>query len=323
LTDRIEKHSVEVTEKNSVAVCLDVGGTSLKSGLVTEDGSPVPGSLQTDPVDSGGSADSILFSFSLPVRRLLAGAAAARLGVIGIGIAICGPFDYERGISLMKGVGKYDALYGMNVKERLRGMLGAPDRIPLRFDIDSSCFARGEVCYGAGVGWDRVIVFTIGSGLGSAFAVDRRIVLEGPGVPWLGWIAGQPHRGGILNDFICRDALLRRFHALGGSAGDVEEISRRARAGQAAARRVFEEMGVELGGFLATHNVEEFGARCLVFGGRISHSFDLFAGSLRQALAGLRRVEAVLPAADIETSALKGAARYVFETSKGGGHAPV
>jgi predicted NBD/HSP70 family sugar kinase len=303
--------------RESVAICMDVGGTSLKSGIVRSSGSIVDGTLRDDPVDSHGSAGSILRSFASPLASLLGRASAARLDAAGICIAICGPFDYAHGISLMRGVGKYEALFGVNVKERLSGMLEVPAGTPLLFDIDSSCFARGEVWTGAGAPFSRVIVFTVGSGLGSAFSVDRRIVLEGPGVPWLGWIAGQPHRDGILNDSIGRDALMRRYRQLGGRAPDVEAIARSAREGDEAARRVFAEMGSELGAFLAGHNVEEFGAECLVFGGRISRSFDLFAGPLREALGRTACIRAILPAADIESSALRGAARYVFDGGNG------
>jgi glucokinase len=322
-SNEIDWQFPDMENQRQVAVCMDVGGTSLKSGILTAEGSLVPGSHHDDPIDTHGSAEAILRSFASSLRRSLDETSAARCAVSGVCIAICGPFDYARGISLMRGVGKYEALYGVNVKERLQGMLPFPDGTPLLFDIDSSCFARGEVWFGAGASFDRVIVFTVGSGLGSAFAVNRRIVLEGPGVPWLGWIAGQPYRNGILNDAISRDALIRRYHELGGRTPDVEAIARSARTGDERARRVFEEMGAELGSFLAGHNVEEFGAECLVFGGRISRSFDLFAGPLREALRQTACVRAVLAAADIECSALKGAAQYVFDSGKGDAHAPV
>lgn len=315
--------SWEMKNRKRVAICMDVGGTSLKSGILTEEGALVPGSFRDDPVDSRGTAEAILDAFALPLRRALEAASAARLAAAGVCIAICGPFDYARGISLMRGVGKYEELFGMNIKERLRDMLPLPDGTPLCFDIDGSCFARGEVWYGAGAPFGRLIVFTVGTGLGSAFSVDRRIVLEGPGVPWLGWIAGQPHRDGILNDYISRDALMRRHRELGGSAADVEAIALGAQQGDEAARRAFEEMGAELGVFLAGHNVAEFGAECLVFGGRISRSFDLFAEPLRGALGRTACLRAILPAADIEASALKGAARYVFDSGKGATHALV
>lgn len=43
-----------------------------------------------------------------------------------IGIAMPGPFDYEKGISMMQNQEKYDALYGVNVKEILAERLDIP-----------------------------------------------------------------------------------------------------------------------------------------------------------------------------------------------------
>jgi len=294
-------------------VCMDIGGTSLKTGIVGESGALAPGSLHAETLDSRGSAQSILSAFADALRSSLAFASTENVPVAGIGIAICGPFDCEKGISLIRGVGKYEALYGVDVKSALRSMTGLADDLPLFFDIDSWCFARGEVWYGAGAGFERVIVLTLGSGLGSAFSIHRRIVAEGPGVPWLGWIAGQRYRDGILNDYICRDAMCRRYTQLSGLSADVAEIARAARGGDEPARQVFEETGSALGFFLREHNVRDFGAECLIFGGRISLSFDLFAPSLQNALGRLPCLRATLEAADIECSALKGAARYVFE----------
>ena len=77
---------------------------------------------------------------------------------------------------------------------------------------------------------------------------------------------------------------------------------------------MFTEVGRELGGFLGRHHVEEFGAECLIFGGRISKAFDLFAGPIRGSLAAIGSVKAILPAADIEWSALRGVARHVFDS---------
>jgi glucokinase len=300
------------------AVCVDVGGSSFKAAVVSERGRLLRSSLRVDRVDSRGSAERILATLAGAVGRALGAASRAGVSVAGIGISICGPFDYEHGIGLMRGVGKYDALYGVDVGAALRQRLGLPGELLLCFDVDSFSFARGEICYGAGRLFDRVIVFTLGTGLGSAFAVKGQIVTEGPGVPWLGWIAGQPYREGILNDYIGASAIARRYRQLTGEkpgSGElqVREIAQRARRGDGRARRVFEEMGGELGAFLGAHHVREFGAECLVFGGQISRSFGLFSAPLRGALRELPSLKAVVPAADIERSALRGMGRHVFE----------
>lgn len=296
------------------AACLDIGGTSVKAGIVGRDGAVEPSSSLTRPVDSGGTAESILETFAATARGCLDFAQSHGIAVAGIGVCIGGPFDYPNGISLIRGLDKYEAIYGVNVKEHLRQALGLPAGFPILFDIDAWSFGRGEVWYGAGRDYRRVIVFTMGTGVGSAFAVDRTIVGEGPGVPWLGWISGQRHREGILNDYISRTSMRRRYRERTGLDVDVKEMAERAVGGDRAARDTFTEVGTELGGFLREHHVAEFGAECLIFGGQIARSFDLFVDPIRESLQAIPCLKAILPAADIEWSALRGAARWVFDS---------
>jgi glucokinase len=296
--------------------CLDIGGTSIKSALVGTGGALVEPSLLNDPIDSGGSAESIKRAFLGAAQRLMDYAQKEDIRIWGIGVSICGPFDYERGISKIKGLDKYEAIYGLNVKELFREGLHLGGDFPIFFDIDSWSFARGEVLAGAGRPYGRVIVLTLGTGVGSAFAVDGKIVSEGSGVPWLGWISGQAFKGGILNDYISRTYMIRRFKEINGIEIDIKEMVIKADAGDANARRVFVEMGEVLGGFLRDHNVAEFGAECLVLGGQISKSCHLFIDTLRKELSGITSLKAIVRAADIERSALKGISFLLFEKAE-------
>jgi glucokinase len=294
--------------------CLDIGGTSVKSGVVRKDGPLYAGSLQMRPVDSGGTAETILASFADSLREVLDLVQKRDLILDGIGIAICGPFDYEKGISKIRGLDKYESLYDVNVKAYLQNALELPPNLPMLFDVDAWAFARGEVWVGAGKPYQRVIVFTMGTGVGSAFAVNGKIVGEGPGVPWIGWISGQKYRDGILNDYISRTYMMKRYKALTGRDLDIKEMADKAREGDRDASRVFEEIGSELGCFLREHHVKEFRAECIIFGGQISRSYELFVDPVKSALEGIESLQAILPAMDIECSALKGAAKFVFDS---------
>jgi glucokinase len=295
------------------AVGLDIGGTSVKSGVVNSDGALLPGSVRVDAVDSRAAADEIVASFATALSRALDFAQRRSLKVAGVGVAICGPFDYEKGISQIWGLDKYEPLYGVNVKQALRTSLQLSPELPLLFDNDAASFARGEVWVGAGNPYSRVIVLTMGTGVGSAFAVDGNIVDQGPGVPPLGCITIQAYKDGMLNDYVSSIYMMKRYRALTGRDSDVKEMAERARHGDAHARQVFEEIGTEVGLFVREHHVQAFGAQCLIFGGQISRSFELFAGAIQCALAGITCLKAILPAADVEYSGVVGAAKLVFE----------
>jgi len=299
--------------EHHVIASLDIGGTSIKSGIIRQDGTLVDGSHNLDPVDSGGTATAILDTFSATVANLLTIVSESNLNLDGIGIAIGGPFDFERGISKIKGLDKYEAIYDVNVKDHLRRSLALPLELPLIFDLDAWAFGRGEVWAGAGQAFNRVIVFTLGTGVGSAFAVDGRIVDKGPGVPWIGWISGLPYKDGILNDYTSSVWMVKRYRALTGKEISVRTMAQQARQGDEAAIAVFAEVGDRLGRFVSEHQLEQFRPDCFIFGGQISRSHDLFFEPFKRALGAAGRDCSVLPALDIEHSALRGVAKLVFD----------
>jgi glucokinase len=90
-----------------------------------------------------------------------------RSKIEGIGIAMPGPFNYEKGISLIQNQHKYDSLYGLNVKDLLSQKLGLKN-LKLTLKNDASCFLLGEVYGGSMVGFNNLIGITLGTGLGSA-----------------------------------------------------------------------------------------------------------------------------------------------------------
>jgi glucokinase len=318
-----------VTPDERCAIALDVGGTSVRAGAVGPDGELVAGSRRASPIDSGGTRDSIVEGFAEALAGALARSRSAGLRVVGIAVAICGPFDYRRGISLIRGVGKYDALYGVDLRAALRESLGLAEGLPLLFDVDAWSFARGEAWLGVARGYRRAIAFTLGTGVGSAFLDEGRVVASGPGVPPLGWITGQRYREGILDNYVSREYIIERYRSATAGAGgdsaqdsgppqagaalDVESIARRASGGDERGRQVFDEVADRLGRFIRDRHVIPFEAECLVFGGRIARSLDLFRPGLERSLAGIPSLQGLLASADPEASALRGAAKLLFD----------
>ena len=169
--------------KNQYAIGVDIGGTTLRCGLVSRRGRIRRGSLQRVRIDSKGKRESILAAFTEPMRSNIAQARREGLALAGIGIGMCGPLDYETGICLMQGVDKYEDLYGINLKSEFRTRLGLPEDFSIKFEVDAWSFARGEAWLGAARGSHRLLAVTLGTGLGSAFLAEGRICTDGPGVP--------------------------------------------------------------------------------------------------------------------------------------------
>ncbi|WP_066953503.1 ROK family protein [Streptomyces lushanensis] len=251
---------------------LEIGGTHVTAALVDlRDGRVTSRSRR--PLDPHGAAEDILGA----VRRCAEGLPVppgARWGV-----AVPGPFDYAEGIALFVGVGKFDALYGTDVRAALcDGLWQLPGDVV--FLNDAHAFLIGEWFAGAARGHRRAVGITLGTGVGSAFLADGSICEDGAGVPPEGRMDLTEIDGRPLEDTVSRQAILARY---GDPAADVHDIAERARAGEERAHRVLHDTFTKLGAALGPR-LTDFGATVLVVGGSISRSWDLVAPALRTGL---------------------------------------
>ena len=226
-------------------LALDIGGTFVKSGIIASDGTSFEQSVKLIRIDTL-SAETIIDTFVKALKLGFEFSKAQGLDIAGIGISIAGPFDNERGISLMKH--KLSAIYGLNLKNELIKQLSLPKDYVIRFEVDSWAFLRGEAWLGAAKGFERTIGITIGTGLGSGFMVGGHIVVGGPGIPKYGWLGGLPYEDGILDQRISRAGIIGRYREIS-SAGsgdlDVKDIALAAAKGDEPSMEVFKETGTK------------------------------------------------------------------------------
>jgi glucokinase len=243
------------------------------------------------PLAAGAGRDELVGAIVEAAKDVAAGASA-------LGVAVPGPFDYEAGISAI--THKLGALHGVDLRRELATALVLEPRA-VAFLNDAAAFLLGEWWAGAARGHVRAVGITLGTGLGSAFLEDGRIVAG------QGELYTRPFRGAPVEQAISRGAILGRY----GSDGlDVEQIAALARGGEARARRLFEQLADDLAEFLAPP-LRAFEASCLVIGGSIAGAWDLLEDPLR---AGLERNGLVVRrAAHLEDAALLGAALYATE----------
>ena len=124
---------------------LEVGGTHVSCALVHPSTWTVTQHSRV-PLDSNADAEHILTTF------VEAGARLAPLPGSVWGVAMPDPFDYARGIATFRDVGKFDAIYGVDVGAVLRDRLPArPSRVS--FVNDADAFILGEWSTGAARGF--------------------------------------------------------------------------------------------------------------------------------------------------------------------------
>ncbi len=195
--------------------------------------------------------------------------------VKGIGFAMPGPFDYVKGISYIKGVAKYENLFGFNVRDAIAASLNVPEGFLIRFMNDASSFAVGEAWAGSASEVNRSLSITLGTGFGSAFISNKIPIVDGPLVPKLGCIYHLPYNNGIADDYFSTRGLLGRYKKLTGiELEGVKELAELALADNKVSE-LFIDLGDKLGLFLAPW-LKRFDAEMLVIGGNISHAYNLF-----------------------------------------------
>jgi glucokinase len=283
---------------------LEVGGTHVSAALVDPCRWEVHGGPCRLALDGQGSADSIVGTLARAGRSIDAPVGA------GWGVAMPDPFDYERGIGLFRGVAKFEALYGVDVRAALAEALPASGSI--HFSNDADAFTLGEWRHGAATGAARCVGITLGTGVGSGWVAHGQIV--DPGTP----PGGRIHRllvdGTPLEEHMSRRAIRRAYAAAtGDDHADVKQIAARAGDGDHVARTVLEGALRTLGAAVGPP-ARRFGAERIVVGGSMTGSWALFAPRFRDGLGDPELP--VVVAARAETAPLVGAAAAAFAAGR-------
>lgn len=263
---------------SSHVLSYDVGGSHISAALCSASDLSL-GPVVKAPLPEEQSADA----FVDVLAQLAAQAGTEAQSTAGVAFAMPGPFDYAEGISWMKH--KMPYLYGVSLHEALAQRMGW-DRAQVRFLNDAAAYLLGEVGAGAARGVARVAGFTLGTGIGSGFAVNGRIVTEGPGVPPGGEIWNVPFEGGIVEDLVSTRSIKRAYRGRTGIEKEVAEVAADA-ANDPAAREVFAEFGRTLGRVVRI-KLHDFEPDVVVLGGGIARSAHLFLPAAHQELKGLK-----------------------------------
>ena len=272
---------------------LEVGGSHVTAAVVSPGGWDVT-VVERAKLESQQAAGAV-------VAQL--GAAARKLPLAnGLAVALPGPFDFATGVAWYRNQGKFDQLYGYNLGEGLRAELAIEH---LMFLNDAEAFAVGEWTAGEVRGVERCVGVTIGTGIGTAFLADGRVVREGETVPPGGELYKTSYDGKPLEDSISARAILREYSARTGTdEPGVKEIADRARSGDTVAHDVllsaFGVLASALGPWL-----DRFGVTRTVLGGSIAGAFDLVAAAFDSPVSATK---------DTEQSALIGAAAHYLRS---------
>jgi glucokinase len=271
--------------KREIAIGVDIGGSHISCAAIDLSTKQyLEYTFAENELDNHAHSDVIIGIWGDTIKKTIE--LAKGENIAGIGFAMPGPFDYEKGISLFTltgQTGKYENTYGLDVPAELRKYLDLPESFRIRFINDASAFAIGEDQAGKAKDFDRSLSVTLGTGFGSAFIKNGLPVVDGEKVPKYGCVWHLPFEGGIADDYFSTRGFIDRFHKRSGKeVSGVKDIVDQIDS-DPIARSLFREFGEKMGMFLKPW-IELFGMEAFVIGGNISRAYSLFGESLNDFL---------------------------------------
>ena len=303
---------------NKAMLALELNGATISAGVVSVHTGGLVGPLSVLPSPAEDSAEEIVGCMVELLRLQHEQARDAHHEVLGVGIAVPGPFDYDKGLSLRTS-GKLSSLRGVDLRTTLEHELG----VPVTFCNNAVSFAMGAWR----VGYPQVnrfvgVILTTG---GSAAFLDRgRVAEPRSGAPLAGGVdvfsvtrhteaavrTWAPSRA--MAWFHPKVALEEGYLARTGRARPMAFLARAARNGDTVAQELYEELGACWGEVLATLT-QAFAPEIIAFGGLVSaNAFELFGPRAQEVYLSHSVEPATLVQASSMNVGLVGAAQYGF-----------
>lgn len=145
---------------------IDIGGTSVKLGLFTENGNLLDKWEIPTRKDNGGS--HILEDVAASVKKKIADDNLSGENIIGIGIGVPGPVTEDGTVINCVNLG-----WGIfNVAKETERLTGFKTRV----GNDANVAALGEMWQGGGRGYKNLIMVTLGTGVGGGVILNGEIL---------------------------------------------------------------------------------------------------------------------------------------------------
>ena len=146
-------------------IAFDIGGTRIKYGVVSEEGEMIESG--TMPSRANDGTDALFNSICGIIDKTIQSHGTE---IIGIGLALTGGVDPDKGVVLLPG--KFKSLEGFPIVPLLREKYNTP----VFADNDGRLAAYAEKYFGAASDKKWAVVITIGTGIGSGVILDGHIL---------------------------------------------------------------------------------------------------------------------------------------------------
>lgn len=286
---------------NNKKIGIDVGGSHVTVSVVDVN-NPMQASfpLVRKDLDAMDTGFSIVAAIGQGIREVL------KEGITpdAVGIAFPGPFNYEKGVSTIAGVGgKFEQTFGIHLQQALADFTGLGNT-PFVFSNDAHCFAEGTYNRYQ-LDSKKTVFLTLGTGFGSAFMENGVLLTRHSTLPVSGAFYDEDFLEAKADDYFSVRWFLNEYKTLSGKqAASVKDI---ALMNTDLSLSIFERFGTNLGAFLYTW-LMRFECDELVIGGNIAKASPLFVAPLKEGLKHLNKTIKLTFCDDTEACILRGAA---------------
>jgi len=147
---------------------IDIGGTTIKTGLFTEEGGEV--GFASMPTRTGAGGAFIYDDAAASVKTMLSEYGILIGDVLGVGLTVPGPVYSDGRIGLANNLDVYGGYPAREVSARLEGLKTAVAN-------DANAAGLGELWMGSGKGCASLCLVTLGTGVGGAIVEDGKVIV--------------------------------------------------------------------------------------------------------------------------------------------------
>ncbi len=255
---------------------IDIGGTSVKMGLVDESGR-VYGLIEYS-VSFDGYRTPILTTVMEKTKKYLA---QSPCQIEGIGVSATGQIDTQAG-AVIGTNGKIPNYEGSQIKAEMESAFS----VPVKVLNDANAAALGECHAGAAVGFKHVIMITIGTGVGGGIVTDGKVQVGSRGLAGeIGHFTlyqdGEPCACGKRGCFESYGATTALIKAANEDGINGRIIFERAAQGDKEIQRILDRWIDDIAAGI-TGLVHIFNPQLVLIGGGVSAQEEWFINPLRQ-----------------------------------------
>ena len=296
----------------NIAIGADIGGTHITSAAIDLDSfSVIENSFYNQKIDNDSPKEIIFKQWASCLNNSIKAVDLNSNNLLGVGIAIPGPFDYANGIGKYERNAKYESLYNVSVIEGLSKEINN-DQIKIRFLNDASSFGVGSDLL-ENLSEDNTIAITLGTGFGATFLKNRVPLISGSGVPENGCLWDKDFKDGIADEYFSTRWLINHYANLTGNDVTGSGVKELIDSDPENMEKVFLDFANNLCVFLYPH-LKTFDADVLFIGGNIAKASNYFLSTLEACIAEGKLKTKVKIVTEAEKVGIMGAA-YLFNNN--------